>query len=190
MRATKFFIFGFLAAAGALAVELLISNIYFIFSGQEIFFSYFEKITAFLVLVVIIEESFKYMMCMRLYRLDPKHSFIDMIAAGAGFSSIESYLALLNNAASQEMSRLLLSVGGTLLLHIAAFGLIIYQIFSKKRTAPLQGIMIILLASLVHFTYNMLVIYDFSHGAIYAYLAAIFILLFILRMSSKKLASG
>lgn len=155
----KAFIFGLLGALGALFLELVLSNLYFIFSNQEINLVYFEKITFFLILVILIEEVFKYLMLSKLYSPQKQNFFATIFFFGLGFSLIEIFLALLNTPISEKMSQFILSMIGISLLHITTSGIIGSLIFSRKNIAFLPIVMIILAASGLHLIYNLMIIY-------------------------------
>lgn len=154
------FIFGILGASGALFVELVLSNLYFIFSGQEIGTSYFERLTPFLVLVVLIEESFKYLMLLKLHELHGRKGILTIILFGLGFASIEMGLAFSSAAATQDLSYILFPIAGVLALHTATSAIIGYHIFSGEHQSLSSAAKIIFYASCLHFAYNLMIIYS------------------------------
>ena len=156
----KNFIFGLLGASGALIAELVASNLYFIFSGQEISLVYFEKITFFLILVVVIEEVFKYVMLLKSCSPHKQNFLATILSFGLGFSLIEIIIALLNAPVTENISPFILSITGVFLLHLTTSGIIGSLIFSKKNTAPLSITMTLLAASGLHLLYNLLIIYN------------------------------
>ena len=159
MHLIKSFVFGLLGALGALVLELIISNLYFIVSGQEINLAYFEKMTFFLFAVVLIEEIFKYLMLSKLNHQKPA-GFATILFFGLGFSIIEIFSALLSNSLGQDMPYLFPFLVGIFLLHTATSGVIGNFIFSGKNTTPLSIAKIILIASGLHLAYNLAIIYN------------------------------
>mgnify|MGYP001051280946 CR=1 FL=1 len=160
MTYIKTFIFGLLGASGALLAELIVSNLYFIFSGQEISLFYFDKVTFFLILVVVIEEIFKYLMLLKSYSPHKQNFLIAVLSFGLGFSLIEIILALLNTPTTENMPSFILPITGVFLLHLTTSGIIGGLIFSKKNTTPLSITITLIAASGLHLLYNLLIIYN------------------------------
>lgn len=178
MQKIKPFLFGILAALGALIFEFILSDAYFIFSGKEIGLNYSEKITVFLFLIVLIEEFTKYIMILKLYDSQPveKRRISTAILLGLGFAIVESSFLYLH----QNFSHLYLGILSTIILHIATAGVIGYLIISTKNISKVSAIKIILIAFGLHTAYNLMVIYNCGYMVIYAYLAVVLLLLTIL----------
>lgn len=151
----KPFLFGIIAALGALVLELIF---YIIFPGRETQQDYYNKITLFLFLVVAIEELLKVLI---IYKSSEEFSnendiFISSFFVGAGFSLIELFLKDLDYES-------LLSLGNfnIMLVHILTAGLAGFFISKQPVIKKSFLIKIWLLASLIHLSYNLLIIYLF-----------------------------
>ena len=180
MNVIRFFFLGLLGSLGALTAELVASNLYFIFSGREISLGYYEKVTVFLILVILIEESFKYILLRRSYAEKTDNFFLTIFLSGSGFSLIESYFAFLNNN-SEFSETFILSAAGAILLHIITYG-IIASLISAANPSILRLPLAVLIPSTAHFIYNFMVIKSFSHGMIYAYLTILSVTLAAARL--------
>lgn len=178
MQKIKPILFGMLAALSALIVELVLSDMYFIFSGKEIDLNYSEKITVFLFLVVLIEEFIKYIMILKLYDSQPaeKQRISTAILLGLGFAIVESSFLYLH----QNFSHLYLGILSAVILHTVTAGVIGYLIISTKNINKVSAIKIIIIAFGLHTAYNLMVIYNCGYTLIYAYLATALLLLTIL----------
>lgn len=178
MQKIKPFLFGILAALGALIAEFILSDAYFIFSGKEIGSDYSEKITVFLFLIVLIEELTKYIMILKLYDSQPaeKQRISTAILLGLGFAIVESSFLYLH----QNFSQLYLGIASTVILHIVTAGVIGHLIISTKNVNKIPVVKIVLIAFGLHIAYNLMVIYNCGYTIIYAYLAIIVALLIIL----------
>ena len=177
MRIISFFFLGLLGASGALFTELVASNLYFIFSGQEVILNYYEKVTAFLLLVILIEEFFKFILLQKFYAEKDGGFFPAIILSGLGFASIESYFAFLNNGSALSES-FLIAAGGAIILHIVTYG-IIALLLPAPDSGIFRFLQTILAASAFHFTYNYLVIKGFGYGMIYVYLSSAILLIIL-----------
>ncbi|MFA7209384.1 MAG: PrsW family glutamic-type intramembrane protease [Parcubacteria group bacterium] len=180
----KSFIFGLLAASGALCVELLLSNLYYVAYVKDIATDYSTSLTIFLLIVVLIEEIFKYILLVKLYSApesqSPKISMA--LVFGLGFSLVEILFSLSQTPPSYGAILGFQSLGAPL-LHIATAGIIGMFILSSKNIRPA---LVIGTAFGLHSTYNLLVIYGWSYAIIYSYLAAVFLLLAALRRRSVR----
>lgn len=175
MRIIKAFIFGLLAALGALCVELIISNSYFILSGKNIESDYFNQLTIFLIIVVLIEETFKYLVLVKLYSAPTGQppTILPAIFTGLGFSLVEIFL--LNQNLFSTIINFDAKSFGLILLHILTASLI-GLLLLRKNTSITK---IISLAAGLHLVYNLLVIYTLDYLLIYSYLALISFLIII-----------
>jgi len=182
MKSLKPFIFGILAAAGALIIELVISNLYFILSGKDVEINYFDKITFFLVIVVLIEESFKYVMLRKSYKEQDrkKQKISTAVIAGLGFASVELFFIYLSMFFNQSSFYFDLGIIGALALHIATTGIIGYLIVSEKSAGTSLAIKTIGIAFCLHIIYNLAIIYNLNYLVIYSYLIALFLVLVLL----------
>lgn len=151
----KPFLFGIIAALGALILELVF---YLIFPEQQTQQNYYNKITLFLFLVVAVEEALKVLMVYKNSQESQNENdiFISSFFVGAGFALAELFLKDLG-------SKELFSIGNMniLLVHILTAGLAGY--FLSKEPSPRRKylIKIWLLVFLAHLSYNLLVIYLF-----------------------------
>ncbi|EKE11394.1 MAG: hypothetical protein ACD_15C00088G0001 [uncultured bacterium] len=184
MKFIKFFILGALAALGALTCELVLSSLLSILFNVNIEKDYLSKITFFLIIVVIIEELFKLALLAKLFSSIEKSSskFILSIFFGGGFAFIEVYLKLISLSISNIFSFPFL---GVFLIHIITSGIIGYFLI-KKSYSILSAIQALLISSLFHLTYNLLVIYNQDAIFAYIYLFSISILLFILKINLQN----
>lgn len=151
----KPFLFGIIAALGALILELVF---YLIFPEQETRQDYYSKITIFLFLVVAVEEALKILMVYKNSQELKKENdiFVSSFFVGAGFALTELFLKDLE-------SKELFSIGNLniVLVHILTAGLAGYFL-SKERTPKRNYLLKIwLLVFLIHLAYNLLVIYFF-----------------------------
>ncbi|MDP1833987.1 MAG: PrsW family glutamic-type intramembrane protease [Candidatus Moranbacteria bacterium] len=174
MRFIKSLVFGLLAASGALCIELILSNAYYVVSSKDIAVDYFIGMTIFLLIVVLVEEISKYILLVKLYSAlgsqPPKISMA--LVFGAGFSLVEILFFLSQTFPSHD-DLLGFRLLGTPLLHIATAG-IIGTLLLKKN---IPAIKIIGLAFALHLAYNLSVIYGLGYVAIYSELAFSFLLL-------------
>lgn len=181
MQKIKPFLFGILAALGALIAEFVLSDTYFIFSGKEIDLNYSEKITVFLFLVVLIEELAKYIMILKLYdgQSLEKQKVSTAIFLGLGFAIVESFFIYLHH----NFSHLYLGIISAIILHIATAGVIGYLIILAKNSNTNSAMKIISIAFGLHTVYNLMVIYNCSYLLIYSCLTII--LLFLVAFNRK-----
>jgi len=187
MRIMNFFFLGLLGASGALFTELVASNLYFIFSGQEIALEYYEKVTFFLLLVILIEETFKFILLQKFYTEKDGGFFPVMLLSGLGFASIESYFAFLNNGSDLSES-FLIAAGGAIILHVITYGIIALMI-PAANSGIFRSLQTIMMASVFHLIYNYMVISNFGYGMIYAYLASAILIIIIVKIWHLSRAS-
>jgi hypothetical protein len=182
MKFIKFFIYGILAAMGAMAVELVLSSLFSILFGIDVETDYFSAITFFLFLAVLTEEGLKLILLQKLYSSPDRtrHGIIPALVFGSGFGFFEIF--------SKSLSFPLLSSSllGILLIHIATAGTIGYLLNKKDLSFFSSTLPAIFLPFLLHLSYNLLIIYDLGSALIGLYLAAIFISLLILKNKLAK----
>lgn len=176
MKIIRPLLLGALAALGALFLELLFSNSYYLFFHQEIDGSYYNRLTIFLVLAAIIEETVKYFAISKETKKasDPKEAVRIALLIGAGFSLTESALALFGSSAIQSAS--LGYLPGIIWIHILTAGYIGYLIASRPQKIA-SFVKIILVVATLHLAYNGLVIY--VSGFFGAYLPLLFLTIFL-----------
>lgn len=177
MQKIKPIIFGMLAAGAALVVELVLSDAYFIFSGREIETNYFDHITLFLFIVVLIEESAKYIFIQKLYsKKNAPRKISTALLVGLGFAAVE----FLFIHANQNLSEQYLGALGAIALHLATTTTIGTLLLLTKNSNISVILKTIATAFGLHLFYNLLVIYSLPYALIYVYLGLIFLTLFIL----------
>jgi len=183
MQKIKSIIFGILAALGALVLEFVLSDAYFIFSGKEIEMSYSTQITFFLFLVVLIEEIAKYILISKLYvQQKPYEQKISTaLLIGLGFALVESTFTYLH----QDFSHLYLGITSSAFLHILTAGIIGYLIIS--RNFQLSALKIVGTSSILHTTYNLTIIYNLGYFLTYSYLTIILLLFIFFAQKTKHL---
>ncbi|MDO8240753.1 MAG: PrsW family glutamic-type intramembrane protease [Candidatus Moranbacteria bacterium] len=187
MQKIKPVIFGMLAAGAALVVELVLSDAYFIFSGREVETNYFDHITLFLFIVVLIEESAKYILIKKLYtEKNENHKISTAFLVGLGFATVEFFFVYAN----QNLTDLYSGAFGAIALHLATTGTIGIAILATKNSNSVAILKTVLTAFGLHIIYNLMVIYNLPYVLIYVYLALVFLTLFILNQkiqsNSKK----
>jgi len=172
----KAFIFGLLAALGALIAELTISDLYFILLGKDLETNYFNQITLFLVAVVLIEEFFKYIMLIKLYASQKNQTTNISIAllAGLGFACMELAFTGLNFFFNPETVNFNWSVAGVFILHLATTGIIGSLIIFRKKTGLFSAAKIITVTACLHLAYNLMIIYSLNFWLVFLYLVIMF----------------
>lgn len=163
MKNIQAFIFGILAALGAVITELLLSNLYFIFSGKNILSTYFHQITFFLICVILIEESFKYLMLFELSAfLKTSLRIATVFFAGLGFSIFEIFFIFF----SRDINHSFWEIAGIFMLHILTASLMGWFIVLKTKIDIFSSLKIIALAAFLHLLYNLMIIYNLDLTAI------------------------
>jgi hypothetical protein len=144
--------------------------------------NYFDKLTIFLIIVVLIEEIFKYIVLAKLYSLKTEQApTISMaIFAGLGFSLVEIFF--LNQTLLPDIAYFDFRSLSALALHVLSFGIIGTLLFRKDISA----LKIISFTFGLHLFYNLLVIYAINYLLIYAYLALITTIFTTLHLKSIK----
>jgi len=178
MKNLKPFIFGILAASGALVFELIISDLYLIVSGQNITQNYFDILTPFLIFVVLIEEIFRFAMLSKLYEKE-NYGFSASIYFGLGFAFIELFFNYLNALLNQSDYFFDLGIVGTIFLHIAITGVIGCLILITQKPIRYRVVGIISTASTLHIAYNLIIIYNLPYLLTWAYIGILFLALFL-----------
>lgn len=158
----KSFLYGVVAAAGALLAELIIANVLFVFTQRELSeFQNPDRITAWLVLFVITEEFFKFLLLSKLIpsfqNTAAKKIIFSSWVLGLGFGIFESAFILYNsNWQFASIYQVLLKIT---LLHTMTAGIIGYWIVARINKFSLAGAAkTIVLASFLHFLFNFLII--------------------------------
>lgn len=163
MKLTKFFIFGILAAAGAMASELILSSLCSILFNINIETNYFQEITFFLIAVILIEEFFKLILLQNLFSTSMENSRSKIFSAlifGSGFALFEITSKLLSLPQQNSLSVFYFNLAGIFLIHTTTAGIIGF--FLAKKTALSRTAIImqaIFFSSILHLAYNLLVIY-------------------------------
>lgn len=188
MAQIESFFWGIIAALGALIIELIIF-IAFSTSGnptQNISFSSLFAIPQLIIIAAFIEELFKYLIIVK--RVDVmsmgRTSLVNSFFVGAGFLSTE--LALISQASTLPPTNLLIEIS---IIHIGTAGLIGYIIATKNPNKISTLLIAIILATILHSSYNLLVLkrIPISNYAIFALLGTILFANFInlIRINSK-----
>lgn len=177
---------GIIAAFGALVSELAFFNLDFLIKQKEMETGYFQSITFLLVLAVLIEEIFKYLVIRQNSGGLPskKVKFFSAALIGIGFSFLEIAFLFLSQNSLREFS--LSSVSGTPIIHAATAGTMGYFIAGAKKPSLALAIKLVFFASIIHFIYNVLVIYDASNSLIYFYLIFLLLLLSFMVYRARK----
>lgn len=181
MRLIKYFIFGSLAAMGALCVELLISNLYLILFEKNIATDYLNRLTLFLIIVVLTEEISKYILLAKIYSLPNKkpRPILTGIFTGLGFSFVELFFLTQNTALNNFNFNFLI----TTLLHLSTATLISLLLLKKNISA----LKIISLAFVLHLGYNIIIVYSVYLPLIHIYLATLTLIIVLVNFNSNKL---
>lgn len=190
MKFIKFFVFGILAALGAMAVELILSALFSILFSIDIEANYFDRLTVFLVIAIFVEEFFKLILLLKLFSSSSEKSYgiMSVLFFGSGFALFEIFSKLLSLSRYDSMYLLSLSFLGVFLIHLITSG-IIWSIIAKKTAYPATLIAkALFLAFLSHLIYNLLIIYEQGAFVIYAYLFSVSIVLYFLKtnLQDKK----
>ncbi len=179
MNKLKPFLFGIIAASGALIFEMLVSNLYFILSGQDIEVNYFNRITLFLLVVVLLEESAKFIMLEKFYAGEIQKKISGALFAGLGFASVELFFAF-SNAALNRTAYPDPGIIGALLLHIATALFIGISIIHGWNGSFARTATTISFAFIWHLSYNLMVIYEQPYVFTYAFLGITYLFLVFL----------
>lgn len=172
MRNIKAALYGIIAASGALSLELIASNLILIIFGKDIQDGYAEHVTPFLIAVVLIEETFKFIMLKRFYSDEPagRRRISSAFYAGLGFALVEILLAVLSTFFNKTTPYFDMGLAGILVLHITTTLLIGSFLLHAKSPSAAFPLKIILLAGLIHLGYNLMVIYDWQYAVIFSFL--------------------
>ena len=172
MKISQSISYGILAAAFALFVELLIVSIL----GQEFGKISFDKITLILIIVISIEEIFKFTLIKKISEnLNNKEIIISALFVGFGFSILEIIINL--SSGTTQFEYLL----GLLIIHPITAGFIGLTLTKKSHTFLYS----ILIAGSIHFFYNFLVVYTNEISFYFCFLYFIPFVIFLLREYKK-----
>jgi len=184
----KFFFYGILASLGALFLEMTIS----VTSWDAISINIASyQISWALILAVLIEESLKLLFINKYIQeiknnkingsviLNSEKIFFGSILFGFGFSVLESFFFIYDPSITASASYL--NILGVIMIHAATSGYIGYFLSFEWIAGLLVSIRIIMIASLFHFLYNLLVIYDAADHAKIIYLSVVIFFLILLK---------
>lgn len=151
MQNIKFLFFGFIAALGALVVELLLSLIF-----PEQAAQIFAEITFLLFLLAVVEEMFKFSVLFR--SVSATSVFVPSLFVSAGFALTEVFLVYTQNAGIAQ-SGLYLLLGGIGMIHLVT-GLICgyAAAFYKQTNRTIPASILFFLALVLHLIYNVAII--------------------------------
>jgi hypothetical protein len=178
----KLFFFGVIAAFGALLIEIATS---IPFPEQVAFL--FQEITLLLIVLIIIEELFKFVVIWKasVFFQNARDFFIGAYLIGLGFSLTEIVLAIFSAASGKNFPWLPLL--GIFIIHTATCIFWGYAIFKKKRSNKIAVASAFFTTVLLHLIYNSIIIYSMSSVFVLAYLLA---LCFLTLLATKKLLSA
>lgn len=184
MNLIKFFTFGILAALGALVAELLLSSLLSILFQIDVALNYADQITFFLLFVVFIEEFFKLLLLIQLpiFFQKKSSSLLSAFFLGGGFGFLEIFSKWIHIVDYSFFSIASLYLFGALLIHIGTAG-IIQSIIDRHRN-KFSFILAIGTASLFHFFYNLLVIYNQSFFLVSFYFILVFFSIYVFKKNS------
>ena len=167
MKIIESFFLGILAACGALVLEL----VFIIPFDKTVVENQVYSIGIFLLLAVIIEEIFKYIVVIK--RIDifsyGRGIIINSFIAGLGFSLFEIFLIFEKKSLSLEF--FYESILGLTLIHVLTFGIIGYFI-ALGGNSKLLFFKTIFITSSIHFFYNFLILNEsrFTEALIFSLL--------------------
>ena len=195
MKQIESILWGMFAAIGALffeAVLFALVSIFFI-PGKELSLNFSSPLNYILIASIVTEETFKYLIiAKKIESFSYERSLIiNSLLVGLGFSLIELLLIygkfFTNLSLPFEPGKII----GLVLLHILISGIIGYFVAFQNAKKYKTFIKTIILVSLIHFSYNALVIYpnEFTNFLIIFLLAILATVnLFNIAVINKKLA--
>jgi hypothetical protein len=168
----KFFFYGIITALGAMFVELVIKNI--LSAETTLATNFFTIITPSLILFALTEELFKFFIINKTTATLKKSVdiFYGSLFIGLGFAIAEISL-LIAERASFVQDNYSLALLGIMVIHLTTSLLFGYFSFHKNLSTFITTIAI---ATILHLTYNGLVVYDLSTAIVLTYLVGLFIL--------------
>lgn len=157
MKKIELFFWGILTALGALLVEVLIAFglAAYQHKGATLDFEFFNGSLALLVVFVLIEELFKYLIiAKKIEALSLGRSFIfNSLFIGAGFALTEIGLIVLQSGGfANEPSAL----GRIAIVHIATAGIMGYSLALGNPKRVSTAFKALLVPSILHLAYNLL----------------------------------
>lgn len=190
MRQIESFLWGIIAALGALFVQLIIFIGFttFAFQSSQVSFSIISSLPQFIIAFAFIEETFKYIIISRrveIYSLE-RSFIINALFVGAGFAALE-FLLLANIGALPER-KILIELAT---IHLGTSGLMGYLVAIKNPKKIGAFLYATILATIFHAGYNLLIEKrDFFQNYIILFLLAllVFFNLFNLFRIKSKLA--
>jgi hypothetical protein len=172
MRSAYYFFMGIIAAFSALFIELAFLTIWS--SPEETTFYLFNQLDKNILAAILIEEVIKFIFVRQatVKFSRKKSTLIAALLIGLGFSAVEIFFNIRQENILDYY--LYLNLAGILVLHTLTAGFIGYFIFRQSQ-ASLPGLLsIITLASIIHFFYNFLIIYNLDFWApIYLFMIAV-----------------
>ncbi|MFA5994144.1 MAG: PrsW family glutamic-type intramembrane protease [Parcubacteria group bacterium] len=183
MKILKFFTFGLLSASGALAIELILVALISILFNINIENNYFNSITAFLIIAIILEEFFKLSLLRQLFFTTNEKSVKIYLALifGSGFSFLEIFSKLIAIPQATLLTVFSWNFFGVFLIHVLTAGVLGCFLARKNGASLALAAQALLLASFLHLGYNLLIIYDQGAIATNTYLMIISIGLYLLK---------
>ncbi|MFA6973478.1 MAG: hypothetical protein WC238_01915 [Parcubacteria group bacterium] len=151
MQNIKFLLLGFIAALGALAVEMILTML---FPGEAALV--FTQITFLLILLVATEELFKFAVMLK--SVSTTSFFRPSFLISAGFALTEIFLAYSKNTGiiQNNLYPLLAGVG---IIHLTTGIICGYSAFAYKKTGrALTPLLLLILAIVLHLIYNVVII--------------------------------
>ncbi len=196
MRQVESILWGIIAAAGALILEILISTLAPILlgPGKELVADFASPLSFLLIISVLAEEISKYLVIAgRIEKFSYGRSLVvNSLLAGLGFSLVELALIYGKFSASFNSFFGLKEISGLVLIHILTAGIIGYFIALRGGGKSAVFIKTIVLVFIIHFSYNALIIWQsrFSDLLIFSFLGAITAAIALSAMNiNKKLAT-
>ena len=196
MKQIESILWGILAATGALFLEVLISTLIPILFGpkKELVTDFSSPLSFILIVFVLIEEILKYLVIAnRIEKFSYGRSLIaNSLLVGLGFSLVELALIYGKFSANLNLFSELKEIIGLVLIHILTAGIIGYFVAICKVGKYMTFIKVIIAASIIHFLYNALIIWqnEFTDLLIFSYLGLLMIYIALSMINiNKKLAS-
>lgn len=162
MRQIESILWGMFAAIGALffeAIVFVLVSIFFI-PGKELSLDFSSPLNYILIASIITEEAFKYLIIAKKIESFSygRSLIVNSLLVGLGFSLIELLLIYGKFFANLNLSFGPGEIIGLVLLHVLTSGIIGYFVAFQGAKKYRTLIQTIVLVSLIHFSYNALVI--------------------------------
>ena len=174
---------GVITALGALVAQFVVS----IFYPEMAEIDLTRALSRALIISLLIEEFFKLAVIGKISARSPrrKEVFLNSILIGTGFSLAEISLNCLSQSAVS--AGLIFSYLGVFLTHTATSALYGYYFSSCAEKTLTEIIFIFILGGLLHFSFNISVIYSAGHWIIYPVFMAVIAFLYF-KVSASSLA--